>query len=63
MTSDKKMTVLRVIIFTVIAYGIVIASTALFGYMEDTIGFRIFGFFGIAFAPAASNYLTRLITK
>lgn len=63
MTSDKKMTVLRVIIFTVIAYGIVIASTALFGYMEDTIGWKIFGFFGVAFAPAIANYLTRLITK
>lgn len=63
MTSDKKMTVLRVIIFTVISYGIVIASTAAFGYMEDTVGWKIFGFFGIAFAPAIANYLTRLITK
>lgn len=63
MTSDKKMTVLRVIIFTVISYGIVIASTALFGYMEDTLGWKIFGFFGVALAPAIANYLTRLITK
>lgn len=63
MTSDKKMTVLRVIIFTVISYGIVIVSTALFGYMEDTVSWKIFGFFGIALAPAIANYLTRLITK
>ncbi|WP_432649717.1 CPBP family intramembrane glutamic endopeptidase [Huintestinicola sp.] len=63
MTSDKKITVLRIIIFTVISYGIVIASTAVFGYMEDTLSWKIFGFFGIAFAPAIANYLTRLITK
>lgn len=63
MTSDKKMTVLRIIIFTVISYGIVIASTVLFGYMEDTVSWKIFGFFGIALAPAIANYLTRLITK
>lgn len=63
MTSDKKITVLRVIIFTVISYGIVIVSTALFGYMEDTVSWKIFGFFGIALAPAIANYLTRLITK
>ena len=63
MTSDKKITVLRIIIFTVISYGIVIVSTALFGYMEDTVSWKIFGFFGIAFAPAIANYLTRLITK
>ncbi|MGN1101599.1 MAG: CPBP family intramembrane glutamic endopeptidase [Huintestinicola sp.] len=63
MTSDKKITVLRVMIFTVISYGIVIASTAVFGYLEDTVGWKIFGFFGVAFAPAIANYLTRLITK
>lgn len=63
MTSGKKITVIRIIIFTAIAYGIVILCTALFGYLEDTIEWKIFGFFGVAFAPAIANYLTRLITK
>lgn len=61
--TDKKMTVIRIIIFTAVSYGISSASTAVFGYAEDTAGWKIFGFLGISFAPAFANILTRLITR
>lgn len=63
MNTDKKLTILRIMIFVIISYGIIIACVMAFGYMEDTAAYKIFGTFGIAFAPAAANYLTRLITK
>ncbi len=53
---------MRVVIFTLISYGIVIACTAAFGYMNDTVGCKL-GTLAIAFAPEIANYLTRLITR
>ncbi|MCI7767916.1 MAG: CPBP family intramembrane metalloprotease [Oscillospiraceae bacterium] len=62
MTSEKKITVIRILIFTAISYGIVIACVSLFGYLQDTISGNL-SQLAIAFAPAIANYLTRLITK
>lgn len=63
MNTDKKLTILRILIFIIISYGIIIACVMVFGYMQDTAAYKIFGSLGITFAPAIANYLTRLITK
>ncbi len=62
MTAEKKKTLVRVILYTVLAYAPPFLLIPAFGYGKDTAA-SLLSMLLICFAPMLANILTRLITK
>lgn len=62
MTAEKKKTLFRVILYTVLAYAPPFVLIPAFGYMKDTTASQL-SLLLICFAPMLANILTRLLTK